>query len=114
MAAAGASSSSSVDRRRSAEIALLRAIARSHVETLGLGAEVTGLTPDVQEHLADEILGRRLVGDEAEQKPEDAAHCGARTKSAWHACRWRQSIGSERNRMYPVLHSRLLRYRPRP
>jgi hypothetical protein len=30
------------------------------------------LTPNVQEHLANEILGSRLVGDEAQQEAVDA------------------------------------------
>jgi hypothetical protein len=39
---------------------------------LGSGLELGSLTPNVQEHLANEILGSRLVGDEAQQEPVDA------------------------------------------
>jgi hypothetical protein len=66
---ARSSSSSSVDRRRSTVIAGNRQKPRGN---LGSGLELGSLTPNVQEHLANEILGSRLVGDEAQQEAVDA------------------------------------------
>ena len=72
MAAAASSSSSSVDWRRSAASALLRAIAKSHVETWDRPWNFSRLTPNIQEHFASEVLSSRLVRDDAQEKAIDA------------------------------------------
>ena len=38
----------------------------------GTALEPTRLSPDIEEHLADQVLGRRLIADEAHHKPEHA------------------------------------------
>src|SRR6476646_3091976 len=54
-------------RRRRADSALWRAIDSNHVETEERHWEVTRLTPHIEKNLAQEVLGKRLIADEAKE-----------------------------------------------
>src|SRR3979409_2454348 len=83
MARAVSSSRLSSPLRRSNDRALKRAIARSPVETAARALKLCRLAPDVEEHLADQVLGQRLVAHEAQDEPihthmmarEQNTHC---------------------------------------
>src|SRR5438874_7283451 len=60
------SSSGSLVRRRSADIALWRAIANSQVET-DEPLELRGVAPDVEKHVTQEVFGQGLVAYETQQ-----------------------------------------------